>query len=148
MLQSSATMSTIGFIAMWASIIGVLLALPLSILAGLLTPKVERWWATTSDRRRDKRMARLKADLEDIPRFRSAVSRQENFLWGMRFLALGLWSMTTFLFMLFSEVLVIHAHLDDVKSIFPRLNVSISIVALYRLEFIKLSAQHRYPIQL
>lgn len=42
------------------AIASVLLAIPLSILANILTAKVQSWWATTSRRRRIRRVAWLK----------------------------------------------------------------------------------------
>jgi hypothetical protein len=52
------------------ALVAILLAIPLSVLANLLTPKVQRWWGTTSRSRKIKRMENLKNELERIASLR------------------------------------------------------------------------------
>lgn len=53
-------LTTIGFVV---TVLAVLLAVPLSVAANLLTPKVRDWYSTTSQKRLKKRLAALKPQL-------------------------------------------------------------------------------------
>jgi hypothetical protein len=44
-------------------LIGLLLAIPLSILANMWTPNVQRWWATTNEKRRVKRVEKVRGKI-------------------------------------------------------------------------------------
>jgi hypothetical protein len=56
-------MDNLGIFSAWVGIVAFILAIPISIAANLLTPKVHSWWATTSQRRRERRILYLKAML-------------------------------------------------------------------------------------
>jgi hypothetical protein len=56
------------------SIVTILLAVPLSMLANLLTPKVQSWWALTSKKRLARRIRWIKYEIENPPTFVQAVS--------------------------------------------------------------------------
>lgn len=119
----------------WVTVLAIVLAVPLSVAANLLTPKLQAWWATTSERRRVKRLSKLNAAIEDIPRFRSAVYRQEKFLAGMRYLTIGLVSLTAMLMLTLSIVITTSASFDHVTPIFPGgTKFTLSSVALHRFE--------------
>jgi len=117
-------------------VLALLLAIPLSIIANLITPKIKDWWATTSDHRRETRIAKLQLAVTEIGVFRSAEFRQEMFLFGVRWLVTGLLSMTSLIFMVFSDVLFLSASLDHALPIFPFLgfHITLPVVVLYRYE--------------
>lgn len=50
--------------------LGLLLSIPLSILANILTPKLESLWAHHSQRRAKKRLQKLRRDLDAVQRYR------------------------------------------------------------------------------
>ena len=57
-----------GIFAAWVGVCALFLAVPMSIAANLLTPKVQRWWATTTASRARSRLEELrkkKADIEE-----------------------------------------------------------------------------------
>jgi len=56
-------------------VISLLAAIPLSIAANLLTPKVANWWSQRSDSKKAKRREKLKAELE---RIRNIASNKET----------------------------------------------------------------------
>jgi len=47
-------------------IVGLLTAVSLSVIANMLTPRVQRWWAKTSAVRKTKRIQKLKAELAEL----------------------------------------------------------------------------------
>ena len=48
----------------WIGIVGFTLAIPMSVLANLLTPRIQNWWSTTSQARKNKRIEELKAKIK------------------------------------------------------------------------------------
>jgi hypothetical protein len=109
----------------------------ISLAISLSTPSLQAWWATTSKRRRDKRLVKLKAELERIGSLKSAIYRQEAFLLGTRYLVLSLAMIGAIAFQAADDVLKIHAHLHQVDQIFPRpFNINIPDVTYYRVEAI------------
>jgi hypothetical protein len=47
-------------------VIGLLLANPLSIIANVLTPGIQNWWARTNSARKQKRIAKLRKELDRL----------------------------------------------------------------------------------
>ncbi len=47
-------------------VVGLLASVPLSIIANMLTPRAQRWWAKTSAARKEKRIQKLKAELAEL----------------------------------------------------------------------------------
>jgi len=47
-------------------VVGLLAAVPLSIIANMLTPRTQRWWAKTSAARKTRRIQKLKAELAEL----------------------------------------------------------------------------------
>jgi hypothetical protein len=47
-------------------ILALILAIPMAVLANMLTPRVQNWWASTSVKRRQKRIARLQGQLNAL----------------------------------------------------------------------------------
>jgi hypothetical protein len=56
-------MTTLALIAVWAGIIGLVLAVPLSIVGNILTPKVQMLWANRSVAARKRRAANVQGQL-------------------------------------------------------------------------------------
>lgn len=55
-------------------LIAIVLAIPLSIIANLFTPRLRDWWATTSQRRLERRIAELESVLKTkTPRFEEVL---------------------------------------------------------------------------
>jgi hypothetical protein len=92
-------MSTFGLVAVWASILGPFLALPLGILGGLLTPKVQSWWARTTNTRRDRRIERIKYLLYKLSRDTNVEQQVTHIARGMWFLAISVDCFFTVIFM-------------------------------------------------
>lgn len=55
-------------LAIWISILSFVLAPALSIVANLITPKIERWWSMTTLARLERRITKLKAELDEWSR--------------------------------------------------------------------------------
>jgi hypothetical protein len=48
------------------SIFALIVAIPMGVMANLLTPPVQNWWATTSVKRKQRRIAKLEAELKQL----------------------------------------------------------------------------------
>ncbi len=117
-------MSSFELIVAWAGILGFLLAIPLSILGNLLTPKVKEWWATTSSARKQSRIKYLKARLLAFPDLMSPEERQEETIRGLWQLAIaGLAFLHAFLLtsVVVLKILVIITNTDVSISVMDRL---------------------------
>jgi hypothetical protein len=62
----------------WVGIIALVLAIPLAVIANLLTPTVRQWWATTSTNRRKKRIKELN---ERLAEYQQALEQPEVMGW-------------------------------------------------------------------
>src|ERR1035437_2008093 len=76
-------MDNFGTFAAWVSIVAVILAIPLSVIANLATPRVQAWWATTNVRRRHERIVHLKESLLWYENARTPEIRIDNVLHGL-----------------------------------------------------------------
>ena len=56
-----------GFWGFALSVVALVLIIPLGIVVNILTPKVQNWWATTSQGRFSRRVAELKRTIEHPP---------------------------------------------------------------------------------
>jgi hypothetical protein len=56
-------MDKFGIFAAWVTIVAVLLAIPLSVIANILTPKVQVWWSKTSSIRLRRRINYVSSQL-------------------------------------------------------------------------------------
>lgn len=92
-------MSTIAIIAIWASIIGVILTVPMAIVGNLLTPRVEAFWARTTQARKLKRINYINAVLGAMAVVMKPKTRHEHFILG----AVNLVKAGGFLFLMLSE---------------------------------------------
>jgi len=128
-------MDRFGIFAAWVGIVAFFLAIPMSVLGNILTPKLLSFWATTSLVRKERRIAKLRIDLKLLDACIADSNFQtEQLLKGLRncvFAAIGL----TYVLMIgVGMILTMHAHLDSVQlPIFPIPGPHISLIARFRL---------------
>ncbi len=70
------------------ALVAILLAIPLSVVANLLTPGVQRWWGNTSRLRRIKRIAYIKNELKLVASLdltRELLRQGVTFMFGLTF---------------------------------------------------------------
>jgi hypothetical protein len=79
-------MDKFGYFAAWVGILGVLLAIPLTVLGNILTPKLVEWWSKSSAARRAHRVKVLKGEIHDL-------SQELPIAIQLNTLALGLWNL-------------------------------------------------------
>jgi hypothetical protein len=84
----------------WIGIVAFLLAIPMSILANMLTPKIQAWWANTSSARKARRIQYLQREIPWLERSGKLTFRLERLILGVRVLALGLIAITYVLYFL------------------------------------------------
>jgi hypothetical protein len=56
-------MDKFGLFVAWVGIVAFFLAIPMAVVANLATPRIQSWWATTSELRKSVRIERLNAFL-------------------------------------------------------------------------------------
>ena len=101
----------------WVGASALLLALPLSILANLWTPKIASLWARTSSKRREKRIKIFKEKLATITLLLGdSLLRFDCLAKGLRYLAFSLFGMFYYLMGIIGSTLAIHAHLAGFTS--------------------------------
>ena len=86
-------------------LIGLLLAIPLSVLANMWTPKVQEWWATTNQFRRELRIYSLKTDLTFIEEEVNPQFLHDRLTEGLRRLVLALILLIYFALMAIAVIL-------------------------------------------
>jgi hypothetical protein len=94
-------MESFGFFAAWVGVAAFLLAIPMAVVANLLTPRVQAWWATTTNARKDKRINKLKTRLKFLETSMSSIEVRidcvsTGLAYGMRaacYLAFGLFQL-------------------------------------------------------
>src|SRR5690348_10752925 len=63
-------------------VLGLLLSIPLSIAANLLTPRFSQWWATTNEKRRQRQMMKLEKKIailqDDLKKLRHVEIQSGN----------------------------------------------------------------------
>jgi hypothetical protein len=94
----------------------LILAIPLAITANMLTPCFQRWWATTSARRRAKRISVLKQILvllqpENIDRARFDIA-----IIGLRYIAITLIACCFLSLMAAQQANALHSHVAGFNS--------------------------------
>jgi hypothetical protein len=57
-------MDITGTILAWVGLLAFILAIPMNVIANLITPRAETWWATTSSVRRQRRIEKLRRALD------------------------------------------------------------------------------------
>jgi hypothetical protein len=103
-------------------LLGLALAIPLSIIANLLTPRIQQWWASTSRSRKLKRIDAIKEELATI----ASRSVKDEILWRasviLIFLALVFVSMAM---MVFSEPIMSHGIFYSADYTLRQINITI-----------------------
>jgi hypothetical protein len=97
-------MDKIGVFAACVGIVAFFLAIPMAILANLLTPKAKDYWALTTQSRREKRIHELELEIKACTRMLRPLVRQENFLrtvkWTVYAAAATLYTMSGIAFLI------------------------------------------------
>ena len=128
-------MDGFGVFATWIGIVAFFLAIPMSVVGNILTPKLLTLWATTSLVRKERRIAKLRIDLKLLDACIADSNFQaEQLLSGLKNCAFAAIGLAYLLFIDVSITINMHAHLDSVQlPIFPAPASQISLVAHYRL---------------
>ncbi len=118
-----------------------LLAIPMAVVANILTPKIAAWWATTSHIRRQKRIAYLELQLRQLDCRMLLSVRHERMLRGFRYIAIAGALMIYFLLIPITQLIIIHDHLHSLSQgiTIPRPPLSPRSSRVYALEFICLT---------
>jgi hypothetical protein len=117
--------------------IGLVLGGVVSLLVNLVTPPVQRWWATTSERRRQRRITRLERLVEQLRYRRLMEYRQEAIINAFRYLVLSLAVIGIAVFSVYQEVLMVHSEISKVGRVFPKmLSLRMSDVTFYRMRIL------------
>jgi hypothetical protein len=74
----------------WVGIASFLLAVPLAVLANILTPKVRDWWASTSQKRRARRYKQLGTQISNYEKTNMGEALSTFLLTLSRVIALGI----------------------------------------------------------
>jgi hypothetical protein len=82
-------MDKLGYLSFWIGVVAFMLSIPMSNTANMLTRRVEASWATTSNKRRDRRIKKLKLLVSELTVAMSMAKRHDSFVDGFRLLAFG-----------------------------------------------------------
>jgi hypothetical protein len=88
----------LGTIVAWIGIIAFVLAIPMSIFANIVSPRVLEWWALTNLSRRNHRIVKLRQQRFKWSTLIHASCRQQSYINGIRWLLFALSLFVTFLF--------------------------------------------------
>lgn len=100
----------------WATILAILLAIPLSVAANIITPKIQEWWATTSEARKTRRVVQLRRDIEQLTFvIDSPVSRFDSFIKAFRLALCGMVLIVTLFSYGIADIMAIHGHLAGIS---------------------------------
>ena len=111
-VKISDAMDKFGVFAAWVGIVAFFLAVPLAVIANLLTPRVASLWAKTSAARSERRIETLRKTLIEIDRLMNGFEvRIDYMIRGLRLLAVSAIGFLYLLLFVHTEILGIHAHL-------------------------------------
>lgn len=103
----------------WVGLLSFVFAIPLAVIANLLTPRVQQWWALASQARRSLRLDVLKIYLAKIDEDVLYDNRFEHLVKGLFSLAFGLIILTYPVMLIGTMMFDAMSRLFEFKAVWP-----------------------------